>query len=57
MFVKYIQGERHMKKKMLKAVTLTATAAMLMGTLSFTATGVLAGEKYPAKKKKQLSIY
>ena len=48
MFVKYIQGERHMKKTMLKAVTLTATAAMLMGTLSFTATGVLAGEKYPA---------
>lgn len=37
-----------MKKTMLKAVTLTATAAMLMGTLSFTATGVLAGEKYPA---------
>ena len=36
-----------MKKTMLKAVTLTATAAMLMGTLSFTATGVLAGEKYP----------
>ena len=37
-----------MKKTMLKAATLTATAAMLMGTLSFTATGVLAGEKYPA---------
>ena len=37
-----------MKKTMLKAATLTATAAMLMSTLSFTATGVLAGEKYPA---------
>lgn len=37
-----------MKKTMVKAATLTATAAMLMGTLSFTATGVLAGEKYPA---------
>ncbi len=37
-----------MKKTMTKAVTLTATATMLIGTIPFTATSVLAGEKYPA---------
>ncbi len=36
-----------MKKRFTKAVTITATV-MLIGTMPFTAKGVLAGEKYPA---------
>lgn len=37
-----------MKKILTKAVTLTATATMLISTIPFTAASALAGEKYPA---------